>query len=56
MFVRGLFSFFLALLTLDQHTSVEPFGSASDYDVSEDHIVYTTKDLSYLRDLACQAE
>ena len=35
---------FLALLTLDQHTPVEPFGGASDYDVSENYIVYTTKD------------
>jgi hypothetical protein len=37
-------SSFLALLTLDQHAPVEPFGGANDYDVSENHIVYTTKD------------
>lgn len=31
-------------MTLDQHTPVEPFGDAGDYDVSENYIVYTTKD------------
>jgi hypothetical protein len=37
--------FFLRFkLTFDQHTPVEPFGDAGDYDVSEKHIVYTTKD------------
>ena len=32
------------ILTLDQHTPLEPFGGTGDYDVSENYIVYTTKD------------
>ena len=31
-------------LTTEQHTPVEPFGGTSDYDVSDEYIVYTTKD------------
>jgi hypothetical protein len=31
-------------LTIAQHTPVEPFGGTNDYDVSDEYIVYTTKD------------
>ena len=39
----SIFSSFLSILTLDQLTVVEPFGGASDYDVSESHTVYAAK-------------
>ena len=38
------FLLFPALLTLGQRILVEPFGVASDFDVSEDYIIYCTKD------------
>ena len=31
-------------LQIGQYSPVEPFGGLDDFDVSETHIVYTTKD------------
>lgn len=31
-----------------QSTPVEPFGGAEDFDISDTHVVYTTKDPQYV--------